>query len=147
MSKLYTSRIGHFLTSKNELVGEFAHCTITFLGPLDEKTAKTRFTELEGFFSEKKSVNFSVTGEDNFGPKNDIPVFLMELHDKELEGKLIKFHQTNGKEDHGFKNDVPVWHISKRNVKAQLSIGDQLTAHSVDIKQLGPFDPVHKLSL
>lgn len=147
MVSLYTSRIGHFLTLENKPIGNFAHCTITYLGALEEKVAKTRFDELEDILGEKEPLEFEIIGEDKFGPKNDIPVFLMKLHDKELEGELTKFHQLHGKEDHGIKTATPVWHISKRNVTAQLNIGDRLTAHSVDVKQLGNYDPIYKFPL
>jgi hypothetical protein len=143
----YTSRLGGFIDKFITPIGQHAHVTISFLDRLDEQQVKIAFAELEKIFESRTVLNFKIIGEDNFGPKKDIPVFTLQMMDKDMERLLAQFHKTFGKPDNGFYTEVPNWHVSKRNIEKDLHVGEIITARSVDIKQLGPHDPVYKISL
>jgi len=143
----YTSRLGGFIDKFITPIGRHAHVTISFLDQLDERQLKVAFAELEKIFESRTMLNFQIVGEDYFGPKKDISVFILRVMDKDMERLLVQFHETFGKPDNGIYNEVPNWHVSKRNIEEDLHVGEIITARSVDIKQLGPHDPIYKISL
>jgi 2'-5' RNA ligase len=129
------------------------HMTITYFGdPTKESLdafhslTKDLSTMLE---STKEKVRLQIVGRDNFGPRSEIPVFLINIVDKEIKDLFVKFHQAYGVAEPGMpsKFEEPTFHISLKGLSEEnLSVlekefmGKEVTGEKIEAKRLGPND-------
>jgi len=137
----------------NLLFGEHRkHATITYFGDITDEHVPV-FDALFDFMDELRgqSVEFIVTGRDNFGPKHDIPVLLVDFVDPKIKDLCVTFHQRFGVPEPGFekKLNVPSYHSSIKDESKLLDtpVGTKIIATAVSVKRLGPIDPFYSILL
>lgn len=135
----YTSRICG-LTKNNSTIGKFAHVTCTFFGEQTKEIIQVYWNLITEKITNK--IKFKVIDEALFGPDKNIDVYTLEMLDKQLEEYINWLHQEFGVPDHGIFTKTICWHISKRNLSVALEIGDVIEGSKIDVKCLGPHDPI-----
>lgn len=123
------------------LEGVKAHMTISYLNDKDNNPnfflALESFVKLSGTFPQTE---VTVIGYDNFGPRKNIPVLLVEVKDV---NPLLTFHNSFGQTEPGMNKffTQPSFHISlKFNDQARfrnLPLGTKLTPTKICMKRLG----------
>lgn len=128
--------------------------TITYLGDPSKESldAFQLFTkELSALIEGSNGkVRLHIIGRDNFGPRNDIPVFLIKIVDDEIKNLIVRFHQVYGIAEPNMpaKLDEPTFHISLKGLSEESVsalekefVGTEVIGEKVEAKRLGPNDP------
>ena len=130
------------------------HVTATYLGdPTDEtfNALAEWASNLSTQVGEGKCIKMSVTGTAKFGPKEDIPVLLVQFEDERVKAICDEFHSRYGRCAPGMpgKLERPNYHITCKGHPelAGLPIGTVFTIKHAGAKRLGPNDPFWKCDL
>jgi hypothetical protein len=127
------------------------HMTISYLG--DEQTNPNFHSALSSFVDmaeNYKGTEVTVVGHSNFGPKNDIPVLLVEVVNVD---PLLEFHQSFGQTEPNMTEFLPVpnFHISLKFADQapfrEMAVGTKLTAKKICLKRLGNIPDVYSKNL
>lgn len=136
-------------------VGKFLHVTAAYLGKSysDSATAKKIEHVLETYVKRVPVTRFKCIKEVKMGPKLDLDAMEVEFLDETAANEMKLFSKTYGKLEEWQEKDAnklqhekqlsnPRYHVTLKGQRTFCQVGDVLTCVVIDIKPLGPFDPV-----
>lgn len=114
-----------------------AHMTIAFMG---NRKPEFSHEDRSAFELCLKGARALIVGEDKFGPKNDIPVWLVSVEaiSKEINGYILQlWNAFNVEQPHTVGLTAPSLHITKKGAAANFKLNDTVVFSRMSAKQIG----------
>ncbi len=114
-----------------------AHMTVAFLGSQKVEFDREDHDVLKKCFEGARAL---IVGEDKFGPKKDLPVWLVsvEVFSKEINVYILKLWETfNVEQEWTAGLTAPNLHITKKGAAANFKLNDTVVFSRLSAKQIG----------